>query len=285
MSPDHDVACLSVELAPDEAREVYFASLLEDPLASLPLGTKLYAAGFGLGLSLAVSSGTFDSVEGGLLRISSPINPGNSGGASFAVVRGRLVVVGINSSGITSAQNIGFAIPVDTWTRLLEGTCGGGGDGATPVAPPLRLGFCFHPNVEGFSAADCGGACEGVRVHFVFKESEAARHLRAGDVVCGIRISGENAPWETVTRKGYLEGHRPKMSLHSWIRRVPPRASVEVRYWRPAPASTAQDNRCRVATLGKTGCVSGAFASPRPRGYQSSSSASSDSSCSRCGDT
>ena len=47
----------------------------------------------------------------GLIQTEAPINPGNSGGALLSV-RGE--VIGINTAIISNAQNIGFAIPINT---------------------------------------------------------------------------------------------------------------------------------------------------------------------------
>ena len=76
---------------------------------------EVLAVGYPLGqASLKSTSGVVSGREhiGGkhLIQISSPINPGNSGGPALNL-NGE--VIGIASSGITSAQNVGYIIPVN----------------------------------------------------------------------------------------------------------------------------------------------------------------------------
>lgn len=67
----------------------------------------------------------------GLIQTDAPINHGNSGGA-LVDARGHLI--GINSAGIPDAQNIGFAIAIDSIKPLLEDLEAGRTPTATPTA-------------------------------------------------------------------------------------------------------------------------------------------------------
>lgn len=97
----------------------------------LQVGQLAIAIGNPLGFASSVSTGvvsalgrSLDSRNGrlieGVIQHTAPLNPGNSGGALLDS-RGR--VTGINTAIIASAQNLGFAIPVNTarWvlTQLL----------------------------------------------------------------------------------------------------------------------------------------------------------------------
>ncbi len=97
----------------------------------LKAGQLVIAIGNPLGFASSVSTGvvsalgrSLDSRNGrlieGVIQHTAPLNPGNSGGALLDS-RGR--VAGINTAIIPSAQNLGFAIPVNTarWvlTQLL----------------------------------------------------------------------------------------------------------------------------------------------------------------------
>ena len=66
-----------------------------------------------LGRSLTTDSGVSYT---DLVQIDAPINPGDSGGP---VVDRNGAVVGIASAGTTTAENIGFAIPVDQAMPIL----------------------------------------------------------------------------------------------------------------------------------------------------------------------
>lgn len=97
--------------------------------SSLQLGQSVVAIGYALGLSggPSVTSGIISSLErtvqaqdpaaaGGVrtyrdvLQTSAAINPGNSGGPLVDLSG---AVVGINTAGVSSAENIGFAISID----------------------------------------------------------------------------------------------------------------------------------------------------------------------------
>jgi putative serine protease PepD len=67
----------------------------------------------------------------GLIQTDAPINHGNSGGA-LVDAQGHLI--GINSAGIPDAQNIGFAIAIDTIKPLLDDLKAGKTPTSTPTA-------------------------------------------------------------------------------------------------------------------------------------------------------
>lgn len=75
---------------------------------------KLYTVGNPSGLKFSVTSGIFSgwqNINGfKFLQTDAPINPGNSGGPLLSEA-GK--VVGINTAVLNSAQNIGFALPID----------------------------------------------------------------------------------------------------------------------------------------------------------------------------
>jgi serine protease Do len=76
------------------------------------------ALGYPLGQqSLKSTNGIISGHEHHLIQMSAPINPGSSGGPLLNI-KGE--VIGINSSGITEAQNVGYAIPVNTLKTILN---------------------------------------------------------------------------------------------------------------------------------------------------------------------
>jgi len=112
--PDRDIALLQVS---DEDLEYIRQHLGKVPF--LPLGDsdtvyrsdEVLALGYPLGQeSLKSTSGVISGREQNLIQISAPINPGNSGGP---LLNSAGQVIGINSSGIMEAQNVGYAIPIN----------------------------------------------------------------------------------------------------------------------------------------------------------------------------
>ncbi len=120
MSPDRDLALLKVS---DEGLAIIREELGGVPY--LPLGDSdlvrrsddLLALGYPLGQqSLKSTTGVVSGREDGLIQISAPINPGNSGGPTLNT-RGE--VIGVNSSGVVEAQNVGYAIPINDLKVIL----------------------------------------------------------------------------------------------------------------------------------------------------------------------
>ncbi len=121
ISPDRDLALLKVS---PECLELIKSELGAIPY--LPLGNSdlvrrsddLLALGYPLGQqSLKSTTGVVSGREDGLIQISAPINPGSSGGPTLNT-RGE--VIGINSSGIIEAQNVGYAIPINDLKIILN---------------------------------------------------------------------------------------------------------------------------------------------------------------------
>lgn len=90
---------------------------------SIRVGQWVVAIGSPLGLKYSVTAGILSAVnrEGiknrvGFLQTDAPINPGNSGGPLLNL-QGE--VIGVNTAIIQNAQGIGFAVPVDTVSRVI----------------------------------------------------------------------------------------------------------------------------------------------------------------------
>jgi serine protease Do len=121
ISPERDLALLRVT---DQGRELITKELGGIPY--LPLGDSdlvrrsddVLALGYPLGQQACKSTtGVISGYEQHLIQMSAPINPGSSGGPLLNI-KGE--VVGVNSSGITEAQNIGYAIPINTLKTILN---------------------------------------------------------------------------------------------------------------------------------------------------------------------
>ena len=137
--------------------------------AELRLGDGVIALGFPLGLggptvTEGIVSGQGRSIEPqggppleGLLQTDAAINPGNSGGA-LVDMSGRLVGINTAAAGADSAENIGFAIPVDAVVPVVEDILSGSrawlgvqivSVDSAPVAAQLGLA----PDVRGAAIA------------------------------------------------------------------------------------------------------------------------------------
>ena len=182
---------------------------------SLEVGEIVVAVGNPFGLNHTVTSGLVSAKERVVpgkgaslidyLQTDSAINPGSSGGPLLNL-RGE--VVGINTAIVSDAQNIGFAIPIDTvksvMPLLISGRTDRGWFGAS--ARPLEPG----------EAEQLGeGNPDAVVIESVVPDSPAAiAGLREGDLVR--RIEGVEIPNFVMFRRqliGMLPGQELSMTL------------------------------------------------------------------------
>lgn len=121
ISFERDLALVKVT---DQGRELITRELGGIPY--LPLGDsdlvrrsdEVLAVGYPLGQQCFKSTnGIISGHEHHLIQMSAPINPGSSGGPLLNL-RGE--VIGVNSSGVTEAQNVGYAIPINTLKTILN---------------------------------------------------------------------------------------------------------------------------------------------------------------------
>ncbi len=114
LCPSKDIALLRID---DQDLELIKETLGRVPF--LPLGNsdevrradETLALGYPLGQeALKSTSGIISGLEQHYLQISTPINPGSSGGPLINI-EGQ--VIGINYAGVTEAQNVGYAIPIN----------------------------------------------------------------------------------------------------------------------------------------------------------------------------
>ncbi len=114
ISPERDLALLRVkgdgiEVIRQELGSIPYLQLGDSDLVRR--SDEVLALGYPLGQqSLKSTTGVVSGREQNFVQTSAPINPGSSGGP---LVNNKGEVIGINSAGITQAQNIGYAIPVN----------------------------------------------------------------------------------------------------------------------------------------------------------------------------
>jgi S1-C subfamily serine protease len=187
----------------------------------LRLGDPVVALGFPLGLggptvtkgivsgldrNIQVSAGTSGSERlEGLLQTDAAINPGNSGGA-LVDMAGRLV--GINSAAAlaSSAENIGFAIAIDSALPVIRQIL------TEPRARQAWMGVSVAP-VDQVMAGELGLPPDstGAAVAAVFPDSPARQAgIRRGEVI--VALDGDDiATPADLTRA--LTKHRPGDSV------------------------------------------------------------------------
>ena len=90
-----------------------------DKFYKIPSGTEVLSIGFPLGRNnLKITKGIISGRDMGKIQTTSPLNPGNSGGPMVI----KDIIIGINSSGIMNASNIGFAVPISYFHTIKKQT-------------------------------------------------------------------------------------------------------------------------------------------------------------------
>ncbi len=126
IDPSNDMAVLKIKAPQDELFPITFGKS-----SRLKVGQKVFAIGNPFGLELTLSTGVISSLNRSLpsqskdrtikqvIQIDASINPGNSGGPlldSYGEFIGMNTAIASHSG---ESAGVGFAIPVDTITRIL----------------------------------------------------------------------------------------------------------------------------------------------------------------------
>jgi S1-C subfamily serine protease len=150
-SPEHDLALLQLALRGEVVQAVTAGRS-----DSLMIGETVIAIGNPQGQANTVTVGVLSAIDRGisvrtpdgqqrdyrgLLQTDAAINRGNSGGALLDIT-GKLI--GINNAMANDAENIGFAIPVDTVKRVFEDVLL-----ASDNLANVWLGFSVDDRAEG----------------------------------------------------------------------------------------------------------------------------------------
>ena len=151
-SPSHDLALMRIE-TPEPAKgkkeKKLFRSIQMADSSKLMVGESVIAIGNPKGQSNTVTAGVLSALGRNLsvgeqpgrpavtfknlIQTDAAINPGNSGGALLDIT-GKLI--GINTLIQVEAQNIGFAIPVNTVRKVFESTLLAG---SLPVSLGIKI--------------------------------------------------------------------------------------------------------------------------------------------------
>ncbi len=189
---DHDIAVLSVNLS--DLSEDTLSQIKVIQIGSseeLKVGEQVVAIGNALGYGQSVTTGivsaldravTIDGVTNLLIQTDAAINPGNSGGALLNM-SGQLV--GINSAKYsdTTVEGMGYAIPVDDVTDIIENLMNR--TVRTEKAPEGQQGFLGITGQDVTAEiSEAYGMPKGVYIISVEEVSAAEKAgLQKGDII------------------------------------------------------------------------------------------------------
>ena len=189
---EHDIAVISVNLSDLSADTLSQIKVIQvGSSADLQVGEQVVAIGNALGYGQSVTTGivsalnrpvTIDGVTNTLIQTDAAINPGNSGGALLNM-SGQLV--GINSAKYsdTTVEGMGYAIPVDDVTDIIESLMNR--TARTQKAPEGQQGFLGITGQDVTSEiSEAYGMPKGVYITSVEKGSAAEKAgLQKGDII------------------------------------------------------------------------------------------------------
>ena len=189
---EHDIAVISVNLSDLSADTLSQIKVIQvGSSADLQVGEQVVAIGNALGYGQSVTTGivsalnrpvTIDGVTNTLIQTDAAINPGNSGGALLNM-SGQLV--GINSAKYsdTTVEGMGYAIPVDDVTDIIESLMNR--TARTQKAPEGQQGFLGITGQDVTSEIlEAYGMPKGVYITSVEEGSAAEKAgLQKGDII------------------------------------------------------------------------------------------------------
>jgi S1-C subfamily serine protease len=142
-------------------------------------GNEVFALGFPLGLdNLKLTKGIISGRDKHLYQTDTPINPGNSGGPLICNNK----VIGINSSGYNSAQNVGFAIPITQYTLIQKDMLK-----HKIIVLPLFLGLSYNNIHDNSIKVLCNKCQTGIYIKKVYKQAPISKSgIKNGDILMAI---------------------------------------------------------------------------------------------------
>ena len=144
----------------------------------------------------------------GLMQTDASINPGNSGGP---LLNEKGQVIGINSAKVSSAEGIGFSIPINTAKPIIEQVIKSGNFEKVTLGIKGIDVTTFEASTGTDLAAD-----EGVYIAEVVSNTPAQKAgIQAGDVI--VKVGDEKTPTMTDLNKvlyKYKSGESAKVTLN-----------------------------------------------------------------------
>lgn len=241
ISPERDIALIKLT---DESKKTMTKQLGKIPYLTLGNSDNVYrsdevmALGYPLGQqSLKSTTGIISGRERSMIQMSAAINPGNSGGPTL---NKRGEVIGINSAGVTEAQNVAYFIPINDLKAVLPDLY------KVPLLRKPFLGVLFNNASEQLTQYLKNPEPGGCYVVEVVKDSTLFKAgIERGDMIYEINghaidIYGEmSVPWsedkislvdyvsriaigEDVTLVAYRKGKKKEVSVKFSQTELPP---------------------------------------------------------------
>ena len=181
LCPDFDIALLKTKTYKNKD---YYKLHSRKHIYMIKPGCDVFAIGFPLGQeNLKFTKGIISGRQKSNIQTDTPINPGNSGGP--LLLDGK--VIGINSSHIFMASNIGYAVPISLY-HLISDLLNSKENTKTPILIKRPFtGVIIQNSNEALLEMDKCKCKKGVLVKQVFKDSPISKSgIKEGDILCSI---------------------------------------------------------------------------------------------------
>ncbi len=195
LDPETDLGVLKLDLSQRKSKLPLPVARFGDS-STLRVGEMVMAMGAPLGLGRSVSKGIVSSLERVFdfapynlwIQTDAAINPGNSGGP-LVNIEGR--IIGINARGMRGADNLGFAIPAEVVTQVVDRLIRDGKVRRASTGLKLQA-------LKDFSKSAFVDARQGVLAASVDEGSPAeTAGLRAGDLIVAVQGEPVRGMYET----------------------------------------------------------------------------------------
>lgn len=186
--PTLDVALLRVKPS-SHYSSPHFLTLSND-INNSNQGKNAYAVGYPLqSASLKITSGEISGIQDGFLQMQTPVNPGNSGGPLIIIDdNNEIQVVGIIFATLLFADSVGFSIPIEYITNLLESMKLGNEDNTTYIIHKPSLGITYsNTSYKYIDLLENTNVKSGITINEIMAHSPLKDYnVNEGDVIYNI---------------------------------------------------------------------------------------------------
>lgn len=216
LCPDLDLALLKTI---NYKNKDFYELHNKDEVYNIKPGGDVYAIGFPLGQdNIKYTKGIISGRQHTLIQTDTPINPGNSGGP--LLLDGK--VIGINTSGILFANNVGYATPISYYYLIKDLL-----KNKKMIKRPF-LGLSYQNTNEALLKVKKCKCPSGIYVKHVFKGSPVEKSgIKKGDIICS--MNGVKVDNFGLFEK---EWFNEKMKMSDLLRQIKNNEEITIEYWR-----------------------------------------------------
>lgn len=220
LCPDFDIALLKTK---NYKNKDFYKLHTRKHIYVIKPGCDVYAIGFPLGQeNLKYTKGIISGRQKSNIQTDTPINPGNSGGP--LLLDGK--VIGINSSHIFLASNIGYAVPISFYYLIKDLLF-------SKIQKPILIkrpftGIIIQNSNKALLDMEKCKCTDGVLVKQVFKDSPISKSgIKSGDILCSVNnIQVDNFGLFDI------QWFNERMNFSDVIKTIKQNEKINIKFWR-----------------------------------------------------